>query len=134
MSAQQEPLTLSRLNNSDVATLIHKNAKIVRQNDVTKTLSGHALRRGEVVATKEGALVAYTGKFTGRSAKDKFIVRDRLTENTVWRDNNNAIGDVVFDLLPSDMVEHIIGRTVFEQQLFVAADPKSRSKIGRAHV
>jgi len=129
MSAQQDPLIPSKLNHLDVATLIHNNAKMVRQNDVTRSLTGHALRRGEVVATREGALVASTGKFTGRSAGDKFILRDALSEETVWWDNTNAINDVHFDLLLADMLAYTTGRAVFEQQLFAGADPKSRYSV-----
>ncbi len=129
MSAQQEPRTQSRLNHSGIAALIHKNAKIVRQNDVTQSLSGHALRRGEVITSAQGALVAYTGKFTGRSANDKYILRDAQSENTVWWDNTSAISETHFDLLLSDMLEHTIGRAVFEQQLFAGADPKRRYNV-----
>ncbi len=129
MSAQQEPLLQPRLNHYDIAALIHKNAKIVRQNDVTQSLSGHALRRGEVVTSAQGALVASTGKFTGRSAGDKFIVRDVTTENTVWWDNTGAMNAAHFDLLLADMVGHTIGRAVFEQQLFAGADSKSRYNV-----
>ncbi|VAW23791.1 Phosphoenolpyruvate carboxykinase [ATP] [hydrothermal vent metagenome] len=129
MSAQQDPLTQQRLNHSDIAALIHKNARIVRQNEVTQSLSGHALRRGEVALSAQGALVASTGKFTGRSANDKFILRDATTENTVWWDNTGAMSAGHFDLLLADMIEHTIGRAVFEQQLFAGADPKSRYNV-----
>src|SRR5665647_3353104 len=43
-----------------------------------------ALRRGEGRLSEHGALVVETGKHTGRSAQDKFIVRDALTQNDVW--------------------------------------------------
>ncbi len=42
------------------------------------------MRRGEGLLAKDGPLVVRTGKHTGRSAKDKFIVRDAETEDTVW--------------------------------------------------
>ena len=43
----------------------------------------HAIRRGEGQLTKDGALLVDTGKFTGRSVKDKFVVRDATTEDTI---------------------------------------------------
>src|ERR1044072_185584 len=41
----------------------------------------HAVRRGEGLLAKDGPLVVRTGKHTGRSAQDKFTVKDELTEN-----------------------------------------------------
>jgi len=50
----------------------------------------HAVKNGEGVLSVDGPLVVATGKHTGRSAKDKFIVRDAETENTVWWGKTNA--------------------------------------------
>ena len=52
-------------------------------NLTTAPLVEHAVRRGEGQLTKDGALLVDTGKFTGRSVKDKFIIRDATTEETV---------------------------------------------------
>src|SRR6476469_584334 len=49
----------------------------------TAPLVEHALKRGEGQLTKDGALLVDTGKFTGRSVKDKFLVRDATTEDTI---------------------------------------------------
>ena len=51
----------------------------------------HALQRNEAQVAAYGALVADTGAHTGRSPKDKFVVRDANTEALVWWDNNNAM-------------------------------------------
>ena len=50
----------------------------------TAQLVEHAVRRGEGKLAQDGPLVVTTGKHTGRSAKDKFIVRDATTEDSVW--------------------------------------------------
>lgn len=52
-------------------------------NLTTASLVEHAVRRGEGRLTKDGALLVDTGKFTGRSVKDKFVVRDATTEGTI---------------------------------------------------
>ncbi len=119
----------ARLGNLDIADKIFKNAKVVRQNGVTQTLVGRALRRGEVVATRHGALVASTGRFTGRSAGDKYIVKDDTTADTVWWDNTNHMSPEQFDLLLGDMLEHTIGRSINLQQLFAGADAASRYSV-----
>ncbi|TNE43992.1 MAG: phosphoenolpyruvate carboxykinase [Sphingomonadales bacterium] len=49
-----------------------------------------AIRKGEGMLAKDGPLVVATGKHTGRSATDKFIVRDAETENTVWWGKTNV--------------------------------------------
>ncbi len=56
----------------------------------TAPLVEHAVRGGEGMLAAEGPLVVETGKHTGRSAKDKFIVRDAETEDTVWWGATNA--------------------------------------------
>ena len=48
-------------------------------NLTTAPLVEHAVRRGEGLLTKDGALLVDTGKFTGRRVKDKFVVRDATT-------------------------------------------------------
>ena len=56
----------------------------------TAPLVEAAIRNGEGMLAKDGPLVVATGKHTGRSAKDKFIVRDAETENNVWWGKTNA--------------------------------------------
>ena len=55
----------------------------------TAPLIEHAVRNGEGLLAKDGPFVVETGKHTGRSAKDKFFVRDAETENTVWWGKTN---------------------------------------------
>ncbi|MBP0615553.1 phosphoenolpyruvate carboxykinase [Jiella mangrovi] len=82
-----------------------------------------ALRRGEARLTAHGALVATTGKHTGRSAKDKFIVRDETTDPIVWWDNNAAMAPEAFERLYDDFKEMAKGRDLFVQDLIGGADP-----------
>ena len=56
----------------------------------TAPLVEHAVRNGEGVLSKDGPFVVATGKHTGRSAKDKFIVRDSVTEDTIWWGKTNV--------------------------------------------
>jgi hypothetical protein len=55
----------------------------------TSPLVEHAVRNGEGLLAKDGPFVVATGKHTGRSPRDKFIVRDATTESTVWWGNVN---------------------------------------------
>ena len=56
----------------------------VNWNLSTGALVEEAIRNGEGVLAKDGPLVVATGKHTGRSAKDKFIVKDAETQDTIW--------------------------------------------------
>src|SRR6187551_1613105 len=68
----------------------------------TSSLVEHAIRNGEGLLAKDGPLVVQTGKHTGRSAKDKFIVRDAETETNIWWDNNASISPASFAALKAD--------------------------------
>ncbi|MGV8937603.1 MAG: phosphoenolpyruvate carboxykinase [Allorhizobium sp.] len=81
-----------------------------------------AIRRKEAVLTADGALCAYTGQHTGRSPKDKFVVRDEKTENEIWWDNNKPMSPQHFALLHADMLAHTAGRDLFVQDLIGGAD------------
>ena len=75
-----------------------------------------AIARGEGILAAEGPLVVKTGKHTGRSAKDKFIVRDAETENTIWWDNNAAMSPSHFAALKEDFLAALADKP----ELFVA--------------
>jgi len=83
----------------------------------TAPLIEHAIRNGEGILASEGPLVVATGARTGRSAKDKFIVRDAETENTVWWGKTNAaMSPAHFAALKADFIAALGGR----DELFVA--------------
>ena len=82
----------------------------------------HALRRGEAKLTAHGALVAYTGQHTGRSPKDKFVVRDASTEDNVWWDNNRPMTPEQFSLLHEDFLAHAANLDLYVQDLVGGAD------------
>ena len=88
-----------------------------------------AVERGEGTALDAGPLAVTTGKHTGRSARDKFIVRDDNTKDTIWWDNNAAMEPAHFRQLHEDMIEHAKGMSLFVQDLYGGADPDHRIKV-----
>ncbi len=98
----------------------------VHWNHKEPTLYREALQRNEGVIASQGALVVVTGEHTGRSAKDKFVVREAATEDQVWWDNNAPMSREHFDVLYADFLEHAKGRELFAQDLFGGADPRYR--------
>ena len=85
-----------------------------------------ALTRGEAELARGGALVATTGSHTGRSPKDKYVVRDASTESEIWWDNNGSITREQFTTLLEDFRAHARGKELFAQDLFGGADPSHR--------
>ncbi len=100
----------------------------VAYNFEPPALYEEALKRGEAVLAAGGPLMADTGSFTGRSPKDKFIVRDATTQDSVWWDNNSALTPDQFDVLHAEFLEHARQKDLFVQDLFGGADPASRVK------
>ena len=98
-------------------------------NLIEAALVEEALKRGEGRLGKGGAFLCSTGKFTGRSPKDKFVVRTASVEKTIWWENNAAMAPEAFDLLHADMLAHMKGRDYFVQDLFAGADPLHRLDV-----
>jgi phosphoenolpyruvate carboxykinase (ATP) len=88
-----------------------------------------AIARGEGRLTAHGALAVDTGQHTGRSAQDKFIVRDAETEHTVWWGGNKGMTPDHFERLRADMTAHAAGREVFVQDLVGGADEEYRLPV-----
>ena len=93
-------------------------------------LTEHALANGEGRQAKHGPLVVETGKHTGRSAKDKFIVRDAETENTVWWDNNASMTPEHFAALKADFMDALgTKETLYVADLFGGSQPEYRVNV-----
>ena len=103
----------------------------VHWNLGTAPLVEFAVRRGEGVLAKDGPLVVATGKHTGRSAKDKFIVRDGETENSVWWGKTNVdMTPAHFAALKEDFFKAVAEKeTLFVQDLFGGSQPEHRVKV-----
>jgi len=88
-----------------------------------------ALKRGEGHLGNGGAFLVETGKHTGRSPKDKFVVKTRAVVDSIWWENNPPMEPEKFDVLYADMLEHMKGKDYFVQDLFGGADPAHRLDV-----
>jgi phosphoenolpyruvate carboxykinase (ATP) len=88
-----------------------------------------ALGQGNLTST--GALAVDTGEFTGRSPKDKFIVADEVTKDTVWWGGqfNVPFDPQKFDALFARMSAYLTGREVYVRDAYVCADPRYRMNV-----
>lgn len=93
-------------------------------------LAKKAVERGEGVFDANGALVVNTGKRTGRSTKDRFIVRDSLTEQEVkWGEINRGIEPEYFEALWSSAEAMLNTKEHFISHCQVGADPEHNLKV-----
>ncbi len=98
-------------------------------NFAVPALMEAAIRRGEGHIGPGGAFLCETGAFTGRSPKDKFVVRSATTEGTIWWENNAPLSPEHYARLEADMLAHLAGRELFVQDLFAGADPAFRLNV-----
>ncbi len=103
--------------------------KAVHYNLNEALLMQEAVLRGEGEIGNGGALLVTTGKHTGRSPKDKFVVREPSVEDKVWWENNAPMDPEAFERLRQDMVAHMQGGECFVQDLFGGADPEFRLNV-----
>jgi phosphoenolpyruvate carboxykinase (ATP) len=100
----------------------------VHWNLNTAQLVEQAVSRGEGVLAKDGPLVVKTGEHTGRSAKDKFIVRDAETEGTIWWDKSMTPDH--FAALKADFLAHLAEKeTLFVADLYGGSQPEHRVRV-----
>jgi phosphoenolpyruvate carboxykinase (ATP) len=102
----------------------------VLRNPTTSQLYTAALDRGEGVLAEDGPLVVDTGRFTGRSPKDKFVVREPGSDDRIWwSDTNGEISEGNFDGLRAKVVAHLEARDVYVIDAFCGADPSHRLSV-----
>ena len=96
-------------------------------NPTTAMLYTHALRRGGARLAEGGPLVVDTGKHTGRSPKDRFVVREPGSEERIWwGDVNQPIEEASFESLREKVVAHLDEGDVYVVNAFAGADPEHR--------
>ncbi|GMG84811.1 phosphoenolpyruvate carboxykinase [Paralimibaculum aggregatum] len=101
----------------------------VHYNMLEPALVEAAVKRGEGVLGQGGAFLCSTGKHTGRSPKDKFVVREPSVEADIWWENNPPMDPEAFERLRQDMLAHMQGGEYFVQDLYAGADPAHRLNI-----
>ena len=102
----------------------------VHWNLETAPLVEQAICRGEGLLARDGPLVVATGRHTGRSASDKFIVRDAETETSIWWDNNKAMSPEHFAALKADFLAALAGKkTLFVQDLYGGSQADYRVRV-----
>ncbi|MBY6091244.1 phosphoenolpyruvate carboxykinase [Pseudooceanicola sp. 502str34] len=95
----------------------------VYYNLVEPALIEAAIKNGEGALGNGGTFLVTTGKYTGRSPKDKHVVKTDSVKDTIWWDNNAEMSPEGFDALYADMIDHMKGKDYYVQDLVGGADP-----------
>jgi len=124
-------IDLSRYGITDVKEIIYNPSyELLFEHEMDPALEG--FERG--VLTKSGAVSVDTGVFTGRSPKDKYIVRDEVSEDTVWwstigKNDNRPLDPAIWDHLKGIVVRQLSGKKLYVLDAFAGANPDSRLSI-----
>ena len=107
----------------------------IRNADLNWNLSSEKLQeitisKGMGKETENGTLAVNTGKFTGRSPQDRFIVRDDYTEDKVWWGKvNKPLAPTDFDYLYHQVVNHLSGKELYVKDAYVCALPEYKTNV-----
>ncbi len=105
-------------------------ADLVAWNLAPPSLYEHAASRREALIADGGAMVVHTGHHTGRSPRDKFIVREPSSEGHIWWGQHNRPFDAkIFGRLHRRLLAYLQGKELFVQDVFVGADPRYRKHV-----
>ena len=108
---------------------LNPDGRIYRQ-PTTALLYTHALARGEGHLAEGGPLVVDTGRFTGRSPKDKFVVREPGSEDRIWWGKvNQPLSEEQFEGLRQKVVSHLETQDLYVVDAFAGADVAHRISV-----
>lgn len=115
---------------NDLSNLGIKNISNIHWNLTTKELTEITINKKMGVLASTGALSIKTGKFTGRSPKDRFIVQDELTKNTVWwGDVNIPFEPLKFSLLYQKAMNYLEHKDIYVRDVYACSLKKYQLKI-----
>lgn len=104
--------------------------KPVHYQQTPQELVEQCVAREMGVLNDTGALCINTGEFTGRSPKDKFTIKDAITENTVhWNEFNIPMEPKYFDIIYDKMMKHMGNSELWVRDCYACADPAYRLNI-----
>ena len=106
-----------------------ENAKVEYQLS-SEELHRITIQKGQGKEASSGALAVNTGEFTGRSPKDRFIVKDDVTKDEVWWGNINIpFSPEKFDALYDKVTEYLSGKEIFVRDSYACADDSRRLNL-----
>lgn len=131
-SQSTKSISLEKYGITNASEIIHNPSfEFLYQEELNPALEGY--ERGQL--TELGAVNVMTGEFTGRSPKDKYIVKDAITENTIWWTSEKAVNDNkpisqdTWNALKETTAKELSGKRLFVVDTFCGANENSRLKV-----
>ncbi len=130
--ANTQLISLEKYGIKDVVEIVYNPSYDLLYNEETKP-SLEGFEKGQV--TELGAVNVMTGEYTGRSPKDKYIVKDAVTENTIWwnsaesPNDNKPIDQKTWEALKETTVDQLSGKKLYVVDAFCGANENSRLKV-----
>lgn len=125
-------ISLEKYGIKDVAEVVYNPSyDFLYEEELKPNLVG--FEKGQL--TELGAVNVMTGVFTGRSPKDKYIVKDNITENTIWWNSEKAVNDnkpisqATWNALKETTVTELSGKRLFVIDAFCGANENTRLKV-----
>lgn len=116
--------------NLDLQYLNLEKAKFIHYQLSPSELIEIAITNGEAKLADSGALAADTGEFTGRSPRDRFIVCDEITEQSVWwGDVNIKFGESQFEALFDKVTSYLSEKAIYVRDAYACASDEYRLNI-----
>ncbi|MCT4643954.1 MAG: phosphoenolpyruvate carboxykinase (ATP) [Carboxylicivirga sp.] len=132
MEAVKSTVNLNKYGITDTKTIIHNPSyDDLYLDELNSELTG--FEKGQL--TESGAINVMTGKFTGRSPKDKYIVKDEITKDTIWwtsehsKNDNKPISQAVWTEIKKDVCQHLSGNKLYVIDTYCGANTNSRLKV-----
>src|SRR5512137_1461761 len=117
MTQTLEPTTVA------IGRTVHANLSVAE-------LYERAVRAGDGTIAAEGPLVVRTGKHTGRSPKDKFVVQEPWSESKIWwGEVNQPISEEHYDRLRARLVAYCADKEMYAQDCYIGAHPDHRRSL-----
>ncbi len=98
-------------------------------NPTVEELVDHAVRYDNAELAHNRALVCKSGKYTGRTPKDKHIVREPSSESNIWWENNNEMDQAGFERIREKIRAYGEGKNLYVIDTYGGADPQYRIKV-----
>ena len=129
MSTNKKSLTMENVSIKSLENLRITEVK-ANWNLSAEKLNEISLSKNYATLANSGAISINTGEFTGRSPKDRFVVRDSVTENTVWwGDVNIPFSDEKYQNLYNKVTKYLKGKEVYVRDVYACADENFRLNI-----
>ncbi|WP_396154813.1 phosphoenolpyruvate carboxykinase (ATP) [Flavobacterium macrobrachii] len=125
-------ISLEKYGINNVQEIIYNPSfEFLYNEELSPSLEGY--EKGQL--SELGAVNVMTGEFTGRSPKDKYIVKDSITENTIWWNSEKAVNDnkpisqTTWNALKETTVNQLSGKRLFVVDAFCGANENTRLKV-----